>query len=73
MIQERCLNATATTTGNHGYTPAMPHQQNAFGILGQTSVESNNKSADTVATHVAALTDQSQLTASKAANSIQRT
>jgi hypothetical protein len=62
MIQEAlqcCLNATAPTSGNHGYAPAMPHKQNAFGILGQTSIESDDKFADTVATQVVALTYQS--------------
>jgi hypothetical protein len=47
----------------------MPHQQNAFEILGQA--ESNNDSVDTVATQVAALTYQSQMTASTATDSSQ--
>jgi hypothetical protein len=37
MIQEafQCrLNAMAPTAGHQGYAPVMPHQQNAFGILG---------------------------------------
>jgi hypothetical protein len=46
----------------------MPHQQKAFGILGKTAANSDNKSADTVAKQVAALTYRSQLTASMAAN-----
>ncbi len=57
MIQEafqRRLNATAPTAGHQGYAPAMPHQQNAFGILGQN--KSDNNSVETVATQVAALT-----------------
>jgi hypothetical protein len=69
-FQQR-LNAMAPAAGNHGYAPVMPHQQNAFGILGQTSVNSDDKSADTVPTQMAALTYQSQLTASTAANSSQ--
>jgi hypothetical protein len=68
MIQEEAfhwrLNATAPTAGHHGYAPAMPYQQNAFGILGETTADSDDKSADTVATQVAALTYQSQLTTS---------
>jgi hypothetical protein len=75
MIQEafqRRLNATAPTTGHHGYAPAMLHQQNTFGMLGQTMVNSDDQSADTVATQVTALTCQSQLTASTVADSIQR-
>ncbi len=38
MIQEAFqwhLNAMAPTAGHHGYAPAMPYQQNAFGIFGQ--------------------------------------
>jgi hypothetical protein len=68
MIQEafQCrLNASA-------HAPAMPHQQNAYGILGQTTVDSDNGSADTVFTQVVALTYHSQLTTSTAANLIQR-
>jgi hypothetical protein len=34
--------------------PAMPHQQNTFGILGQN--KSDNYSVETVTTQVAALT-----------------
>jgi hypothetical protein len=49
----------------------MPHQQNNFVVLGQT--ESDDNSVKTVATHVAALTCQSQMTASTAANASQRT
>ncbi len=43
-----------------------------FGILGQTTVDLDDKSADMVATQLAASTYQSQLTASTVANSIQR-
>jgi hypothetical protein len=60
MIQEafQCrLNATSPTAGHQGYASAMPHQQNAFRILGQTKLD-----------NVAALTYQSQMTASTAAN-----
>jgi hypothetical protein len=36
MIQEsfqQCLNVTAPMAGHHGYAPALPFQQNAFGAL----------------------------------------
>ncbi len=36
LIQEafqRRLNATAPMAGHHGYAPALPFQQNAFGVL----------------------------------------
>jgi hypothetical protein len=59
------------TASHHGYTLAMPHQQNTFGILGEMMANSDGKYADTVTTQVAAITYQSQLTASTAANSIQ--
>jgi hypothetical protein len=48
----------------------MPHQQNDYGILGQN--KSDNESVETVATQVAALTYQSQMTASTTANASQR-
>jgi hypothetical protein len=48
----------------------MPHQQNAFGILGQNELDDN--SVETVATQVAALTCQSQMTTSTTANASQR-
>jgi hypothetical protein len=67
-FQQR-LNVTASTAGHQGYAPTMPHQQNTFGILGQN--ESDNNSAETVATQVAALTYQSQMTASSMANASQ--
>jgi hypothetical protein len=60
----------APTTGHQGYAPAMPHQQNAIGILGQTKLD--NDSVDTIATQVVALTYQSQITASTGANTRQR-
>jgi hypothetical protein len=74
MIQEafqQHLNVMAPTAGHHGYALAMPHQQNAFGVLGQKTVDSDNKFADTVTTQVAALTYQSQLTASTVADLVQ--
>ncbi len=65
------LKATAPTAGHQGYASAMPHQQNAFGILRETTANSDNESADTDATQVAASTYQSQLTASTVVNLIQ--
>jgi hypothetical protein len=47
----------------------MPHQQNAFEILGQN--ESDNDLVETVAAQVAALTYQRQMTTSSAANASQ--
>jgi hypothetical protein len=73
MIQEafqQRLKATAPTAGHQGYAPAMPHQQNAFGILGQN--KSDNNWVETVATQAAALTYQSQMTVSSTANASQR-
>ena len=72
MIQEafqRRLNATAPTTGGHGYAPAY---QNAYGALGTDSDNDDESVTPTVATQVAALTFQSQLTASTAATTMQR-
>ncbi len=73
LIQEafqRHLNTTAPTAGHHRYAPAQPFQQNAFGALAKNN--DNDKSiAATVATRVAALTYQSQLTQTTAANTIQ--
>ncbi len=69
MIQDafqRRLNATAPTAGHQGYAPALPFQKNAFRALAGKDLE--NDSADTVATQMAALTYQSQLTATTAAN-----
>ncbi len=71
MIQEsfqRWLNATAPTVGGQGYAPTF---NNAFGALQEASND-NDSVATTVATQVAALTYQSQLTASTAATSTQR-
>jgi hypothetical protein len=75
MIQEAFqwhLNAIAPTAGHYSYALAMPHQQNAFGILGEMMAELDDESADTVTTQLAALTYQSQLTASKAANLLEQ-
>jgi len=69
MIQEafqRRLNATAPTAGHQGYAPALPFQQNAFGALAANDLDDD--SAETVATQMAALTYQSQLTATMATN-----
>ncbi len=74
LIQEsfqRRLNATAPTAGHHGYAPTLPHQQNAVGALA-SDADTDNDSVKTVATQVAALTYQSQLTASTAADNSQR-
>jgi hypothetical protein len=67
LIQEvfqRQLNATAPTAGYHGYAPAQPFQQNAFGILGNDADGDDDEESitNTVATQVAVLTCQSQLT-----------
>jgi hypothetical protein len=73
LIQEafqRRLDATAPTAGHQGYAPALPYQQNAFGALAGN--ESDDDSTDMVATQMAALTYQSQLTATTAANSSQQ-
>ncbi len=47
----------------------MPHQQNAFEILGQNELD--NDLVETAVTQVAALTYQSQMTASSMANASQ--
>jgi len=73
MIQEafQCmLNAAAPTAGHQGYTPTLPFQQNAFGALAAN--DSDDDSTETVPTQMAALTYQSQLTATTAANSSQQ-
>ena len=72
MIQEsfqRRLNATAPTAGGQGYAAAPAHNK-AFGALEETS--DDDSVATAVASQVAALTYQSQLTASTAANQSQR-
>jgi hypothetical protein len=69
MIQEvlQCrLNATAPTARHQGYAPTLPFQKNVFGAL--TAHDSDDDSADTVATQMAFLTYQSQLTATTATN-----
>jgi hypothetical protein len=74
MIQEAFqlrLNAMAPTAGHHDYALAMPYQQNALGILGKTMADLDDKSVDTVATQVAALRYQSQLTTLMAATLLQ--
>ena len=74
LIQEafqRRLNATAPTAGHHGYAPALPYQHNAFGALAGNDSD-GEESTETVATNLAALTYQSQLTATTAANSSQQ-
>jgi hypothetical protein len=65
------LNAMAPTTGGHGYVPV--YHQNAFGALESTDSDDDDVSmAHMVATQVAALTYQSQLTQSTAATTTQR-
>ena len=74
MIQKACqrrLNVAAPTTGHQGYAPALPFQQNALGALA-TSDSDEEDSTETVATQMAALTYQSQLMATTAANSSQQ-
>jgi hypothetical protein len=68
---QRRLNATAPTAGHQGYAPALPYQQNAFGALAGNDSDEDD-STETVATQMAALTYQSQLTATTAANSSQQ-
>jgi hypothetical protein len=70
LIQEafqRRLNATVHTTGHQGYAPALPFQHNAFGSLACNDSDEDD-STETVAPQMAALTYQSQLTATMAAN-----
>ena len=68
---QRRLNATAPTAGGQGYAPLF--HQNAFAALKDASDSDNEESlANTVATQVAALTYQSQLTASTAVTTVQR-
>ena len=74
LIQEAFqhqLNATAPTTGHHGYAPALPFQHNAFGALAGNDSDEDD-SAKTVATQMAALTYESQLTATTTTNSSQQ-
>jgi hypothetical protein len=67
---QRWLNALAPTSGFQGYAPALPFQQNAFNAL--ATEDSDEDTANTVPTQMAALTYQSQLTAATAANTPQR-
>lgn len=70
---EKRLNATAPTSGHHGYaTPLLYMLNNAFGALGPSTETEDDDSLDTIATQMAAVTLQSQLTATTAANSSQR-
>jgi hypothetical protein len=62
------LNATAPTAGAHGYAPAQLFGQNAFGTLATTNDSDTEFVDGSVATQMAALTYQSQLTANMAAN-----
>ena len=75
MIQEafqRRQNATAPTAGHHGYTPALPYQ-NACGALADDDDDDEEGSiTESVASQVAALTYQSQMTASAEATTTQR-
>jgi hypothetical protein len=73
LIQEAfqcCLNVTVPMAGGHGYAPA--YHKNAFGILGTNDSDNKASLANTVATQVAALTYQSQLTQMTAATTGQR-
>jgi hypothetical protein len=68
MIQDafQCwLNMTAPTAGHQGYAPALPFPQNTFGAL--AGKDSDDNLVDTVTMQMAALTYQSQLTATTAA------
>ena len=61
------------TAGHQGYTPALPYMlNNAFGAFGPTADTDEEDYVDTIATQIAAVTMQSQLTATTAANSSQR-
>ncbi len=64
------LNASAPISGHQGYAPALPFQHNAFNAL--AADDSDKDTADTMATQMAALTYQSQLTAATAANASER-
>ncbi len=67
---QRRLNALAPTSGHQGYAPALPFQQNAFNVLAND--DSDEDTADTVPTQMAALTYQSQLTAAIATDASQQ-
>ncbi len=66
---QRRLNASAPTSSHQGYAPALPFH-NAFNALAAN--DSDEDTADTTATQMAALTYQSQLTAATAANASER-
>jgi hypothetical protein len=66
----RIVSVPTQRLGHHRYAPALPHQQNAFGALASRA-GTDNDSVETVATQVAALTNQSQLMASMAADNSQ--
>ncbi len=65
---QHCLNATAPTAGGQGYAPAQPYNQNAFNILVETASDDEESIKNMVTTQVVALTYQSQLSQSTAAN-----
>ena len=67
---QRQLNALAPTSDHQGYAPALPFQHNAFNAL--AADDSDEDTANTTATQMAALTYQSQLTAATAANASER-
>jgi hypothetical protein len=56
--------------GHQGYAPALSYMQNTFGMLAVAN--NNDDSANTIATQMAALLLQSQLTISTAANTSQQ-
>jgi hypothetical protein len=58
--------------GHHGYAPALPFQQNAFGALAADDNDNEVLIMEVVADQVAALTYQSQLTGSTATTTNQR-
>ncbi len=60
----------APTFGHQGYAPALPFQHNAFNALAADN--SDEDTADSMATQMAALTYQSQLTVATAANASER-
>jgi hypothetical protein len=72
LIQEafqRQLNATAPTAGHHKYNPAQRFQENTFDILGEDNNDEDEELfSNMLASQVAALTYQSQLTQSMAVN-----
>jgi hypothetical protein len=65
---QRRLNATTPTAGAHGYAHAQSFEQNAFVPLATTNDSDTEFVDGSVATQIAALTYQSQLTANTAAN-----